>query len=181
MAYATMFFAVSCFLVYFPSWAESDLGMDAEDIALLFVVGGIASVSFGPRAGRLSDRLGRKPLIIASCAGTSLVFAMAPVVATGHLGAYAFMFAIMVLLSLRLSPFQALLTALVDDRERGSLMSLVVSVGQLGGGLGAALAGAVYGDVGFIGCAFLAATAILGTAVVVTTQIAEPSVDVVPS
>jgi predicted MFS family arabinose efflux permease len=180
LAYATMFFAVSSFMVYLPTWAELDLDMTAEDIALLFVVGGIASVSFGPRVGSLSDRLGRKPLILVSCAGTSIAFALAPILVSNRLGAFGLMFTVMVLLALRLSPFQALLTALVEDRERGSLMSLVVSVGQLGGGLGAALAGVIYADVGFVGCAFAAATAILSTAVVVLTKIHEPASDGLP-
>ncbi|MEX1366329.1 MAG: MFS transporter, partial [Nannocystaceae bacterium] len=174
LAYATMFFAVSSFVVYFPTWAEVSLGMDAEDIALLFVVGGIASVLSGPQAGRLSDRLGRKPLILVSCVGTAVLFAAVTFVVTRPLGAYVLIFLAMVLLALRLSPFQALLTALVGDRQRGSLMSLVVSVGQLGGGLGAALAGPVYADVGFVGCTMLGAGAILGTAMLVAVRLPEP-------
>lgn len=174
LAYATMFFAVSSFVIYFPTWAELELGMDAEDIALLFVVGGIASVLSGPRAGQLSDRLGRKPLIIASCLGTALLFGVTTFTVSGRLGAYVLMFVAMVLLAMRLSPFQALLTALVEDRQRGSLMSLVVSVGQLGGGIGAALSGLVYADMGFMGCTLVAATAILSTAGLVALRVPEP-------
>jgi predicted MFS family arabinose efflux permease len=174
LAYATMFFAVSCFVIYMPTWAEQSLGMDAEAIALLFVVGGTASVVFGPQAGRLSDRLGRKPLIVLSCVGTAVLFAATTLVAVHASALYVLFFVAMVLLAMRLSPFQALLTALVDERRRGTLMSLVVAIGQLGGGLGAAIAGPLYADVGFLGCSLLAAGSILVTGLLVLAWIPEP-------
>jgi predicted MFS family arabinose efflux permease len=174
LAYATMFFAVSCFVIYMPTWAEQSLGMDAEAIALLFVVGGTASVVFGPQAGRLSDRLGRKPLIVLSCVGTAVLFAATTLVAVHASALYVLFFVAMVLLAMRLSPFQALLTALVDERRRGTPMSLVVAIGQLGGGLGAAIAGPLYADVGFLGCSLLAAGSILVTGLLVLAWIPEP-------
>jgi predicted MFS family arabinose efflux permease len=177
LAYATMFFGVSCFVVYMPTWAEHSLGMDAEAIALLFVVGGTASVVFGPQAGRLSDRLGRRPLILFSCVGTAVLFAATTFVVGGAASIYVLFFMAMVLLAMRLSPFQALLTALVDERQRGTLMSLVVAIGQIGGGLGAALAGPVYADVGYFGCTMLAAGSILVTGLLVLAWIPEPQED----
>ncbi len=175
LAYATMFFAVSCFVIYMPTWAEQTLGMDANAIALLFVVGGTASVAFGPRAGKLSDRLGRKPLIVLSCVGTAVLFAATTFLVGRPFGLYVLFFVSMVLLAMRLSPFQALLTALVDDRRRGTLMSLVVAIGQLGGGLGAALAGPLYAKVGYLGCTLLAAGSILLTGLLVLAWIPEPA------
>ena len=56
-------------------------------------------------------------------------------------------------------------------------MSLVVSVGQVGGGLGAALAGIIYADIGYLGCGFAAAIAILGTAIIVRTKVPEPALE----
>lgn len=175
LAYATMFFAVSCFVIYMPTWAEQTLGMDADAIALLFVVGGTASVAFGPQAGRLSDRLGRKPLIVLSCVGTAVLFAASTLLVHVPTALYVLFFVAMVLLAMRLSPFQALLTALVDTRRRGTLMSLVVAIGQLGGGLGAALAGPVYAEIGYLGCTLLAAGSILLTGLLVLAWIPEPS------
>ncbi|MCX4247364.1 MFS transporter [Paraliomyxa miuraensis] len=181
LAYATMFFAVSSFVTYMPTWAGQALGMDADGIALLFVVGGISSVLFGPQAGRLSDHFGRKPLIIVSCVGTAVMFALTTVLVTAPTAAYVLFFVAMLLLALRLSPFQALLTALVGDEQRGALMSLVVAIGQLGGGVGAALAGPIYADAGFLGCTLLAAGSILITGLLVAAWIPEPRSDAAPA
>ncbi|MEM6294537.1 MAG: MFS transporter [Myxococcota bacterium] len=174
LAYATMFFAVSNFVVYFPKWAEETRGLSADQIASLFMVGGVASVVFGPRAGKVSDRFGRKPLIVASCWGTTILFAVTPWLVVGPITAYVMFFIAMVLLAMRLSPFQALLTALSSSDERGTLMSLVVAVGQLGGGIGAAVAGTVYSDYGYVGCTSLAALSITFTGVFVLRGLPEP-------
>lgn len=173
-AYASMFFSVSAFVVFFPTWAERSLGIGPEGVALLFSVGGLAGVLFGPFAGRLSDRLGRKKLIVSSCAGSALLFAITPFVVREAAAAYVVFFAVMVLLAFRLSPLQALLTALVPDTSRGTLMSLVVATGQIGGGVGAAISGFTFDATGFVGCALLGALAIATTGLLVATQVPEP-------
>lgn len=174
LAYASMFFSVSNFIVYFPRWAETSRGLDPADVASLFMFGGLASIVFGIQAGKLSDRLGRKPLIIASCWGTTALFMATPWLVVGTITAHVMFFLAMVLLAMRLSPLQALLTALSEARERGSLMSLVVALGQLGGGIGAAVAGTTFGRFGFAGCAVVAAVSIGFTGVFVMVGMPEP-------
>ncbi|MFL9463429.1 hypothetical protein AB0759_22720 [Scytonema tolypothrichoides VB-61278_2] len=100
---------------------------------------------------------------------------MTPFVVFDILSAYVVFFLIMMLLALRLSPLQALLTTLVPDARRGSLMSLVVAIGQVGGGLGGAIAGVVYAQVGYLGNAILSALAITATGVVILSSLSEPS------
>ncbi len=177
LVYATMFFAVSNFVVYLPSWAESELGVDATGIATMFTVGGIASVLFGPRAGKLSDRVGRRPLILVSCLGGALQFAITTLFVDGAVSASIMFFVAMTLLALRLSPLQALLTALVPDARRGAFMSLVVAVGQIGGGLGAAVAGVLYTEVGYGACTIAAAASILVTAWLVWRELPEARIN----
>lgn len=174
LAYATMFFSVSSFVVYFPKWAESTHGLTPGNIASMFMIGGVASVLFGIQTGKLSDRVGRKPLIIASCWGTTALFVATPWFVSGVVTAHLMFFVAMVLLAMRLSPFQALLTALSEARERGSLMSLVVALGQLGGGLGAAAAGSTYARFGFAGCATVAGISIAFTGLFVLVGLPEP-------
>jgi predicted MFS family arabinose efflux permease len=175
IAYATMLFAVSTFTVFFPTWLEQKLGMSPSATATLFMVGGLANILIGPQAGRLSDKIGRKPMIVGSCFISATVFTATPFIVSGILSAYAVFFCVMMLLALRLSPLQALLTTLVPDHQRGSLMSLVVAVGQLGGGLGGIAAGVAYSEYGYFGNAFLSALFITATGLVIYYGVLEPT------
>jgi predicted MFS family arabinose efflux permease len=73
----------------------------------------------------------------------------------------------MALFAARASPFQAMMAEIVPDRQRGSLMSLSMAVGQAGSGMGSALAGATYAYWGFGGNTVVAACAALGMAALV--------------
>ena len=125
------------------------MGLTGDQIALMFVVGGIANVLTGPNAGRLSDRVGRKGMILMSCVGLSILMVLTTRAVTGPIPAYVFFFFTMVLVAMRISPFSALLTALVSDERRGSLMSLTVALGQVGFALGGAIAGLLYANIGY--------------------------------
>lgn len=173
-AYAAMFFSISAFVVYLPTWGEQDLGMSSRDIALMFAAGGVANILTGPRAGKLSDRFGRRPLILFSCVGTAALFVTSTFWVTEPWSAWMLFFLIMVLVATRISPFQALLTTLAPPQSRGALMSLVVAVGQIGGGLGGAAAGPIYAAGGFLACTLAAAVALLATGAIVAVRIPEP-------
>ena len=173
-AYFVMFLGVSFYVVYLPYWLTQSLGMSANAIASLFVVGGIANVLTGPRAGKLSDRVGRKPVIIASCIGLSLVMILTTVLVREFWVAYLLYFATMVLVAMRLSPFSALLTALVSDERRGSLMSMTIALGQIGFAVGAAAAGPLYSRFGYGSNTVVGAAAVLIMAGIVGYLVPEP-------
>ena len=88
--------------------------------------------------------------------------------------AYVYFFATMVLVAMRISPFSALLTALVSDERRGSLMSLTVALGQLGFAFGAALAGPLYAGIGYRSNTWLSAASVLIMGLIVWFFIPEP-------
>ena len=175
VAYFTMFLGVSFFVVYLPYWLEQSLGATPNAIATLFVVGGIANVITGPKAGKLSDRIGRKRIIILSSICLSLVMLLTTVLVREFWAAYFLYFAIMVLVAMRLSPFSALLTALVSDERRGSLMSMTIALGQVGFAVGAAAAGPLYSRFGYGSNTVLAAAAVLLTAGIVAYLVPEPA------
>ena len=85
-----------------------------------------------------------------------------PFIVHGAMVAFPLFFVYMLLVAMRTSPFSALLTSLVTDERRGSLMSLTVAVGQLGYAVGGALAGVLFAGAGYRSNAFLGAAAILG-------------------
>ena len=174
MAYFTMFLSVSLFIVYLPYWLEQTLNATPNAIATLFMVGGVANVLTGPQAGKLSDRIGRKRIIILSCVGLSFVMLMTTIVLREFWVAYILYFVTMILVAMRMSPFSALLTALVNDERRGALMSFTVALGQAGFALGAAVSGPLYTHFGYGSNTAVAAGSVLITAVIVAYWIPEP-------
>ncbi len=175
VAFFMMFLGVSFYVVYFPTWLERSLGATPNQIASLFLVGGIANVITGPQAGRLSDRIGRKGMILLSCIGLSLVMLLTTVVVRDFRMAYPFFFVLMILVAMRISPFSAMLTALVSDERRGSLMSLTVALGQVGFGLGGAISGPLYAEFGYWSNTVIGAVAVLGMGLIVWFLVPEPS------
>jgi predicted MFS family arabinose efflux permease len=174
-AFFLMFLGVSVFVIYLPTWLERELGATGDQIALMFLIGGIANVVTGPQAGRLSDRIGRKGIILLACIGLSIVMLLTVPLVTSIGAAYVAFFIIMVLVAMRVSPFSALLTALVNDEKRGSLMSLTVALGQMGFALGGAVAGPLFAGAGYFSNAVLGALFVLGMGLIVWYRIPEPT------
>jgi len=181
VAYFLMFMGISLFVVYLPYWLEQNLGVTPSAIALMFVVGGVANVLTGPQAGKLSDRIGRKRIVILSSLGLAVVMTLTTLVIRDATTAYVWFFITMVLVAMRISPFSALLTALVSDDRRGSLMSLAVAIGQLGFAMGAAVAGPLYTRFGYLSDTLLGAVAVMAMAAVVGYLVPEPNLEPLPS
>ncbi len=181
IAFFMMFLGVSIFVIYLPTWLERDLGVTGDQIALMFLVGGIANVLTGPQVGKLSDRIGRKRIILLGCLGLSILMLGTVRLVTGPVSAYVFFFFFMVLVATRISPFSALLTALVSDERRGSLMSLTVALGQVGFALGGAVAGPLFAEVGYVSNTVLSAAAVLAMGLIVWFFVPEPVPDRSPN
>jgi predicted MFS family arabinose efflux permease len=174
IAYFLMFLGLSLYVVYLPTWLERELGVGSSFIATLFLVGGVANVLTGPQAGRLSDRIGRRGIILLACAGLAVVMAGTTWTVVVAWAAYPVFFLTMVLLAMRISPFSALLTALVQDHRRGSLMSLAVALGQVGFAVGGAVAGPLFSDVGYRSNTLVAAGSVLAMGLIVWYRVPEP-------
>jgi predicted MFS family arabinose efflux permease len=173
-AFFLMFLGVSFYVVYLPTWLERGIGASANQIALLFLVGGVANVLVGPQAGRISDRVGRKGIILTSCIGLSIVMALTTTVVGSVTAAYPYFFVIMALVAMRIGPFSALLTALVPDERRGSLLSLAVALGQVGFAVGGTVSGLLYATVGYGPTTLVASVSVLGMGLVIWFLVPEP-------
>ncbi len=174
VAYFMMFMGLSFFILYLPLWLTESLNATPQAIATMFVVGGLANVLTGPQAGKLSDRIGRKTIVITSNLGLALVMVFTTIFTKELWLAYPLYFIIMVLVAMRISPFSALLTALVSDNRRGALMSLTVALGQFGFAIGGSLVGPLYTNFGFQISTLVGALAMLITAIVVANFVPEP-------
>ena len=162
-----MFGGTALYLLFLPTWLEQERGARPGQVALLFALGGAATVLAGPAAGRLSDRTGRKRLVLVASVGLALGIVATVPVARSMAAAYLLFAATMALFAARASPFQAMMSEIVPDGQRGSLMSLSMAVGQAGSGAGSALAGASYAYWGFGGNTAVAAVAALAMAALV--------------
>lgn len=167
-AFVLMFMGISLYVTFFPTWLESALGFTPAMVSILYLVGGTANVLVGPRAGDLSDRIGRTRVIIVSSIGVAIVMPIVTLVpASLSWIVYPLFFLVMALVAARMSPMQALMTQLTDGRQRGTLMSLVTSIGQIGFAIGSALAAVTIEVFGFTGDAIFAALSVVGMAWVV--------------
>lgn len=173
-AFFMMFLGVSLFVIYLPTWLEREIGLTGDQIALMFLIGGVANVLTGPNAGKLSDKVGRKGIVLLASVGMSILMLLTVRVVSDPPSAYIFFFVSMVLVAMRISPFSALLTALVSDERRGSLMSLTVALGQIGFAIGGAIAGPLYADVGYASNTVVAAISILAMGMIVWFFVPEP-------
>lgn len=160
MGYLLMFLSISSFIVYFPTWLENSFHANSYDIATLFLIGGLATVFTGPISGMISDKTGRKQIIIFSNLLLVIIMPMSVFLLNmNHEMYYVVFFVIMLLIVARMVPFQALASEVIQDSQRGRMMSMTISIGQLGMALGSGLSGLIYTQVGFIGNATLAAMA----------------------
>jgi predicted MFS family arabinose efflux permease len=181
ITFAVTFLGNSLFVIYLPTWLEHSLGATPSQVAVLFFAGGVANVLSGPRAGRLSDRIGRKVVIIGASIGLALLILSFTLLVTRVTVAYVLFFFAMILFAARIGPFQALLTQLVPAARRGALMSLTVGIGQVGFAVGGSLAGFTYARHGYFSNTLLSCIFLLATAMIIWRALPEPEVDTVPA
>jgi predicted MFS family arabinose efflux permease len=148
-AYGLMFLSFALFIFYLPSFLTTLCGFTGFELSLLFLIGGVASVIGGPWAGNLSDRIGRRNIIVISSIGLFVVMLITSIYVDNFYKAYSVFFIFMLLTSARLGPFRAMVTEITSSEKRGKLMSLSISLGQLGMAFGGILAGYVYAEFGF--------------------------------
>lgn len=173
-SYLLMFLSLSIFLIYLPDWLVEEFGVSLSEIGWVFFAGGIVNAITGPNAGKLSDRIGRKNMIIFSCLGLATLMALTTYIITSFWVAYIAFPVAMLLIAMRISPFQALSSELVKSNNRGSLMSLLVAIGNVGSGLAGSLAGPLYDKFGYISNTAFGAFTIILTAFVVWKFVPEP-------
>jgi DHA1 family tetracycline resistance protein-like MFS transporter len=130
----------SLILPLLPFYAES-FGASPTIIGLLLGANALAQLVGSPILGRLSDRFGRRPLLILSIAGTAVSFLL-----LGLANSLALLFASRVLDGLLggdISLAQAYITDVTDEENRSRGLGLIGAVFGVGFILGPALGGAM--------------------------------------
>ncbi len=172
-SYGMMFTGIAFYVIYLIVWIQETFAASSSEVATLFVVSGVASVIVGPWAGGLSDRIGRKVMIVGACMGLFVLMSLTTVVMTAFWVAYPLFFTIMMLVAARMGPFQALLSEIVPAERRGSLMSIGIAVGQLAMGCCSAVAGVVYTEAGYVVSSIIGGAGMLAMGLIIWRYIPE--------
>lgn len=173
-SYLLMFLSLSLFIIYLPAWLVNEFEVSLTEIGWVFFAGGIMNAITGPRAGKISDQIGRKNMIIFSCLGLAVLMIVTTYVIFSFWLAFILFPLAMLLIAMRISPFQALSSELVQSNNRGSLMSLLVAIGNIGASLAGAIAGPLFEFYGYLSNTLLAAFTIVLTAFIVWRFVPEP-------
>ncbi len=161
LVFAMMYFGLSIFLIYLPSWLEDVGCSNCDQIAFMFLVGGVANLVAGPISGTLSDRIGRKGIVLFSCLGTAFVMVLSNWMNESLLFSFILFAVAMALLAMRTSPYQSLISGYVSSGDRGTMMSLCVSMGQVGMTAAGLVSGLLYTNFGFWGNSIIGAVTLM--------------------
>jgi MFS family permease len=126
----------------------NQLGASAAQIGTIYTVGAIAGFAIAPFVGRLSDRYGRRPIILvclASLAAVFLLYALATSFVT-ILPVQALEGAVWAALG---TAVPALVADLATERERGTFMGVYNQTWYLGWAIGPLLGGLLADLIGF--------------------------------
>lgn len=145
LAFVTMTFLATGGFMLMPfssAFTVNNLGIALEHLPMVYLVTGVATIFVGPLVGKLADAIGKMRVFFA---GTALTVCM--VLIYTHLGPTSLTVVIIVNVVLfigifsRMIPFQALMTQVPSQTERGSFNAINASIQQLSGGLASLLAG----------------------------------------
>ncbi len=141
-------------ITYIGVWLNSAFKIPVRLIGIIFLLSGAVSFIGAPLGGLMADRWGKRRVSIVSNVLLAVSILMIPFLKWG-----VWLFVVFGVLSLgaafRQGPITALVTELVEERERGSFIALRNIFSQLGIALAALLGGVIYQGWGYTGVALL--------------------------
>ena len=143
---ATALLSIGGFMMmpFGSAFAVNNLGLNNQQLPILFMVSGVCSLIIMPLVGKLSDKISKfKIFAVAS------VWMMVMCVLYTNLGVTAFpiviVYNILMMMGImsRMIPSSALTSAIPDMADRGAFMGINSSLQQIAGGVAAAVAGLI--------------------------------------
>jgi predicted MFS family arabinose efflux permease len=132
---------------HFSDYLVHNVGRDKDELAYVYLCGGLLTFVTLPQVGRCADRFGKRPVfrIMAGCTlVTILVLTNLPAASLIPILGVTTLYWIFT--SGRWVPAMAMVTSSALPRYRGSFMSVTASLQQMSIGLAAVVAGAVVGE-----------------------------------
>lgn len=139
-------FASFIIIPYIALYTQINGGVTQQDLPIIYLLGGAATLISAPTIGRLSDQYGK--VVVLRWVASIAIFPMILITVSEHF-AYAAIFVLatgfFIFVSGRMIPGMALLTGVVNPNLRGTFMTLNSSVQSAAMGLGALIGGALIG------------------------------------
>jgi predicted MFS family arabinose efflux permease len=141
---SVLFLATGGFMLmpFSSAFTVNNLGISLHDLPIIYLVTGIATIFVGPIVGKAADSFGKLRVFFA---GTSITIVM--VLIYTHLGVSTLTVVTIINVVLfigifsRMIPFQALMSQVPAQTQRGSFNAINASLSQLAGGLASLVAG----------------------------------------
>jgi len=142
--FATTLLATGGFMLmpFASAYSVNNLGIDQNDLWLLYLVTGVFSMAAGPLVGLLADRVGKFSVFLG---GTLLTIVVVLIYCNLGITPLGILMVISVFMftgvTSRMISSQALLSAIPDPKDRGAFMSVNSSVQQISGAIATTIAG----------------------------------------
>ena len=141
---AVLFLATGGFMLmpFSSAFTVNNLGISLHDLPIIYLVTGIATIFVGPLVGKAADAFGKMRVFFV---GTGIT--IVSVIVYTHLSVTTLVVVTVVNVVLfigifsRMIPFQALMTQVPVQTQRGSFNAINASISQLAGGLASLVAG----------------------------------------
>jgi predicted MFS family arabinose efflux permease len=141
---SVLFLATGGFMLmpFSSAFTVNNLGISIHDLPIIYLVTGIATIFVGPLVGKAADSFGKLPVFYF---GTVVMIVM--VLIYTHLSTSTLFIVTLINVVLfvgifsRMIPFQALMTQVPAQTQRGSFNAINASISQLAGGLASLVAG----------------------------------------
>ncbi|MCK8479799.1 MFS transporter [Psychroserpens algicola] len=146
--YVLIFLSLMIFVTYFPLWLKQKHNLSNNDLAGLFVIIGIASLLGGLLSGKFIDLFSRKKGILYSN-GFIILFLLLLIIFKDTTSVIICIIFIMLFFTARLVAYQTKTSDITTGFNRGKVLCLIISFGQLGILIGSSLAGYIYDYYGF--------------------------------
>ena len=144
------------FMAYIGIWLSENFDLTGAEIGRVFIIPGCAAIVASPIAGSLSDRIGKKVLVVSASVLMALLLLGLPSAAWG-VGLLALFCAISLAWILRQGPLEALVTEVVETKSRGTFVALRNASSQLGIAGATAVAGLLFSNSGYAAVCLLCA------------------------
>jgi predicted MFS family arabinose efflux permease len=128
----------------FTVFAKDRFDKDIQQLLPEMITLGVGAVVGVVASGKLTDRLGPRPILVWASVAVTVFFVLVPPLAATAWAVYPVFFLMSALAAARVAPYQALMLHIIPENARGPILGLRNVMSYLGTGIGAGGGGYLY-------------------------------------